>query len=265
MNLIVKTAVAGALSLGATAAFAIGTPANNSSDLILVVENLTTLATYAYDTGISLDSVLPTGSLVSGANLNNTLAGVNLSPIIPTGLAAFLAANPASGDGWELEGGQYNGAGLSSTNSNSKAAGAAKYAYTSLIGANQGSFVLANLESFENGINQDIVSGGLMSLTGTNTSAASISAAAIQKYGNVVGDSLEALGGNVDTLYAFTGNGTTGALQSYIQGTATLGTDGTLTITGNNAPPPVPLPAAVWLFGSGLMGLVGVSRRRKAV
>ena len=27
---------------------------------------------------------------------------------------------------------------------------------------------------------------------------------------------------------------------------------------------PIPLPAAVWLFGSGLLGLVGVSRRRRA-
>ena len=27
---------------------------------------------------------------------------------------------------------------------------------------------------------------------------------------------------------------------------------------------PIPVPAAVWLFGSGLLGLVGVARRRKA-
>jgi hypothetical protein len=29
-------------------------------------------------------------------------------------------------------------------------------------------------------------------------------------------------------------------------------------------PAAVPVPAAVWLFGSGLMGLVGIARRRKA-
>ena len=26
---------------------------------------------------------------------------------------------------------------------------------------------------------------------------------------------------------------------------------------------PVPVPAAVWLFGSGLLGLVGIARRKK--
>ena len=32
----------------------------------------------------------------------------------------------------------------------------------------------------------------------------------------------------------------------------------------NFTAPAVPVPAAVWLFGSGLLGLVGVARRRKA-
>lgn len=31
-----------------------------------------------------------------------------------------------------------------------------------------------------------------------------------------------------------------------------------------NTAPPVPVPAAVWLFGSGLIGLVGVARRKAA-
>jgi hypothetical protein len=30
-----------------------------------------------------------------------------------------------------------------------------------------------------------------------------------------------------------------------------------------NGPQPVPVPAAVWLFGSGLLGLVGIARRKK--
>jgi len=36
-----------------------------------------------------------------------------------------------------------------------------------------------------------------------------------------------------------------------------------LTRLGAEAPPQIPIPAAVWLFGSGLLGMVGVARRKK--
>ena len=39
---------------------------------------------------------------------------------------------------------------------------------------------------------------------------------------------------------------------------------GTLVTVDVQIVPPVPVPAAVWLFGSGLIGLVGVARRKKA-
>jgi hypothetical protein len=38
-----------------------------------------------------------------------------------------------------------------------------------------------------------------------------------------------------------------------------------VSINADLPPPAVPVPAAVWLFGSGLLGLVGVARRKKAL
>jgi hypothetical protein len=64
-------------------------------------------------------------------------------------------------------------------------------------------------------------------------------------------------------LYGVTGNGTSsGFANAYSLGTLTFAND-TLTFAGNTAST-VPLPAAVWLLGSGLLGLLGVSRRRSA-
>ena len=45
--------------------------------------------------------------------------------------------------------------------------------------------------------------------------------------------------------------------------TWTLGSNGTLTYSVP-APAAVPVPAAAWLLGSGLIGLVGVARRKSA-
>jgi len=62
----------------------------------------------------------------------------------------------------------------------------------------------------------------------------------------------------------------TASWTALVVGGAFNGQTGSWTITGNakaaGGPPPepVPVPAAVWLFGSGLMGLVGVARRKKA-
>ena len=47
---------------------------------------------------------------------------------------------------------------------------------------------------------------------------------------------------------------------SLIYGMGDIGTPGS---AGSFTPAPVPLPAAVWLFSTGLAGLIGIARRRK--
>jgi hypothetical protein len=265
MNIIAKTGVAGALALSATGAFALGIPSTNSSDLVLVVQNIATPTNvYMLDTGISLNTIFPSGSFVSGASLSTALAGINDVIAASPTLASFLSTNAASGDQWTLQGGQYAATftGQTAVNADTKTAGSAKYVFTSVqsptaitglgLGGLQG---MLNLEQ------SDVTAGGMEPLQTSTENDTTVSySTQDQEKGVFSGNDMAALGSTSISIYALTGNNGTGTPQSYILGTATLGANGTLTITGNT---PVPLPAAVWLFGSGVLGLIGVSRRRK--
>ena len=278
MNTLIKSAVAGVLALGATSAFAVGVPSSNNSDLILYVDALTSTGSsagvYALDTGITLNSLLP-GPFTGGSN-STKFAGPANQVVGPSQtLTQFLNANSADTIVWTLEGGQYNNPGFAggttaaANNHNSVAAGSALAVFSSNLLTNLfpgvSTATTVALQGFLNGLQSDLTSGGLSGFTGTETGTATEGVGAQTKYGFFGGSDLAATGSTAIKLFGFTGNGVNnGTLQSYILGSATLGADGTLTITGNGSPPPVPLPAAVWLFGSGLMGLVGVSRRRKA-
>jgi hypothetical protein len=77
-----------------------------------------------------------------------------------------------------------------------------------------------------------------------------------QLYGNNT-PILAALGQD-SNLYAMTGNSSpTAAGQVYSGAEVTMLANGTLETVSA-----VPLPAAVWLLGSGLLGLAGIGRRR---
>lgn len=65
----------------------------------------------------------------------------------------------------------------------------------------------------------------------------------------------------IDSYDAVTGD-FTASWDSVVVGGSFNGGLGNWTISGNMSA--VPVPAAVWLFGSGLLGLAGIARRRKA-
>jgi len=69
--------------------------------------------------------------------------------------------------------------------------------------------------------------------------------------------------GTPQNFFYLTGTGTLGHATPTLEGTMSF-SGGVLTFTSNNTGAPVPLPAAVWLLGSGLAGLVGVGRRRRS-
>lgn len=291
MNKILKLSVASALALGyATAHAQIAQPSSGSSDLVLFAEIINSsgsvVGSYARDTGISINSVLPTASLAASGSTTPTggfttisLGSVNLGP--DTNMTNFLALD-ASGDSveWAIEGGQYNGAGGTS-GSNFGGVGAAKFVTTispstpvaNLTGKNVGNLTKwANIDGDISTVNANIAanggSGTTASVTGTATASAGVwdataTGATLQNwYSNGPQTSPSAVTselGTAQTLYGVTGDGSTstiGKLQVYSLGQLELSSNGTLSS--------VPIPAALWLFGSGLLGLAGVGRRKAA-
>jgi hypothetical protein len=265
MNTTIKLSVAGALAFGAVAAHAsIALPSSGASDAILFAEvvNATgsAVASYAGDTGVSVST------LIAGLSSSTVVLGSDAN------LAKLFAANGA-GDTieWAVEGGQYTG---SANVSNFNPTGAAQFVTsvansnpaTKLAGDNTGNLIKwATLSNDVGKINTN--SGGASSVEGGSPGTSGIwdlntpsGVSAWYNNGPLTGNVL----GGSQNLYYVTGGGSTAAKVAYSNiGTASLAANGlTLAGSGGSGPPPVPLPAAVWLLGSGLLGLAGVARRK---
>jgi hypothetical protein len=281
MKNVLKLAMVGS-ALAATSAFAVTVdPASGNGEFVLYARDTVTNVTFAKGLVTQIDGV--TGgsraaiaadsgySYPPGGTLNYTLPPVDLSA--DANWNTFKSN--AGGDAivWTVLAGDSQQA--------LNTAGAERYAIATQVVLTDGSTnppsnsAIKSFWSALHGLQSDTL--GVVG-SGTGNGASIIQAAnAGAGWGNPTGvDSL------ANTMFSSTGISNENALGSaahfyfvtsqdggsstigrvYNLGTLTLTAAGSLFATPVN---PVPLPAAVWLFGSGLLGLVGIGRRKQVV
>jgi hypothetical protein len=281
MKNLVRFAVAGAMLAGFATAQAQSLPSTGSSDLWLFVADTSTGTTFAEDLGssASINKLLPTSSLLpAGTDFSSnqpvSLKGASLNIAASGGLSTFLGSTGSDTLEWGVLGAQYP------TTTNAKATTEAPGGIVVLASEPtvQGSQLaqkgFSDIQLLASSFNADLtyVNGSGVSLkwsagTATNNvwgAGTGDVGGSTTLYGTGPDQSGIALGQSV-SLFGITGNASKGQLQTYDLGdNLSLSSNGTLTISSASSTPPVPLPAAVWLFGSGLLGLLGVGRRRAA-
>jgi hypothetical protein len=280
MKKLIGFAVAGALLAGTQTVLAQNVPSSGGSDLWLFVSDQANKNTFAVDTGVTVSSLLSSSDLVSGAalvKLNHNFSLLESDISSTNALSSYLGSH--TGLEWGAVGVNWPSASTSTSNSTNQTPGGTVGIFSASAGASAqvANYGLSGLVTWASGFNSDVgyvigttyVPGGqTYSFTaGSNTgqvwggNPGGAAGGSVTEYST--GPSQAGFApGSSEELYAVTGNGNNGVAQTYELGTLTLGTDGSLTLLQQSAP--VPLPAAVWLFGSGLLGLAGIGRRRAA-
>jgi len=263
MNNLIKLGVAGSLALGSLAAQAsitVPTTSGNPGNAVLFADifNGTTLvAAYAGDTGVSLNS-LAAGtkpSTFDDSNLQSFLSQATAGTTVDW----LVVGSGGNANEVPLEVVSVYGSKATALNTLGDQTGA-----TLTTGNTQLVEVLNNVNGLINGSatswlgkDDSILSGNGFAPFQTNTD--------ISNLGGATGQVATAGLGLTSTLYVLSAANQFGGTFATItpQFNVSLTSSG-LTYSAISSGSPVPIPAAVWLLGSGLLGLAGVARRKSA-
>jgi hypothetical protein len=262
MKLISKLALVGAALASAGAYADVELPSTGNGGLVLLVRNTTTNQVYARDLGILIDSVLPAA----------TAGGAYTGPINSMGyalpgfaadanLGTFLAATGPKV--WTIMAGDSVGTSTTATD-------ARRYLITTnstptgVVTNAELNSQYGNLNAMIGLVNDSLPdSAGSSTLTGGQWGDPAATPGSSASNGFGAGPLNETVVGTAAHLYVYStqngGNTTQARVWSGLD--VRLNLDGSLETLGGT-PPAVPVPAAVWLLGSGLAGLVGIGRRR---
>jgi len=266
LKLIAAAAVMAAAS-GSQAALI--TAATGNSSLALVAFNVVTNSYYVRDLGFTLNSFLPnaittasgdgavTGDKTPEAGFNTTFGGAGQ-------FVSWLGTQNQADIRWTVAAGD---AQVAATNNFSRA----------LVAFAPGSTSTATNTSVRNAVASAAGASGLASQNpglGFDGTGSTVLPSFLSN--NSFGASTLSSLGAVASLFYYTttsggGNNATAANQNAFSNslntaTLSLASNGVLTydLQAAAAPSAVPVPAAAWLLGSGLLGIGGMIRRRKA-
>jgi hypothetical protein len=229
------------------AAAQVATAGSGNGSIVLAITDTTTNATYYQVLG-STSAFTPTSN---ASFVDTTIAS-------DPNFQSLLAQQGGDQLAFAVVGGSYTG----TTNT---------YLTTTSGGATLSSISGAALKQFNN-VDNDV----LLPLQGASATATSFYAGPGAAYdfsdtnGNWNGKGptdetflTAGTAGSTNLYYLSVSNVKGAAASVSLEGTLTLSASDVLTFTSTNTPPPpVPLPPAVWLLGSGLVGLLGIGRRR---
>ncbi len=287
MKPVFKYALASlALAVGSSGAYAsVAVPSGGNSDLVLFVkDNSNSSRVFAVSLGVTVNSLLTDGGVGSTVGDNNALRDgtpINTSVALPTfhsdALQTFMQTASVGGYSFAILGGDSLGSNFITNPYRYVGTQTVQFDVNNVNTMNNGN--LGNSAAGIGGNVNDLFSVLNQSLGASGTFVTDFSlfngdnlAGAFNLYGTSFGAGLTGITasvGSATNLYMLTSSstGTTGGgtatTRLYQFADVTLGANGTLT-SASVGGPEVPLPAAVWLLGSALVGLGTVRRRRDA-